>query len=274
MQVSNLPPEGESEWQHSTAVAALVRVAAHHGLTVNPQQLIRAHPFDGKEPNPAELLKVAQSIGLRGKLMRIKPGELPKLTRTVPAILLLPDGKAALINRIEHSSGANVALIDELQSERSISVLYDEPRLFELWAGDVIVLTLRWRLPGAERPFGFAWLIDQLLMERKVIRDVSIAAILMSILALVPPITFMIMLDRVLYNRSFSTLKVLGVVLLVMIGFETVFGYLRRYLIWVTTSRIDARINLHIFDKLLNLPMSFFERVPTGLINAKISQIW
>jgi subfamily B ATP-binding cassette protein HlyB/CyaB len=258
----------------STAVRALIRVAAHYGLTLNPEQLIRAHPFDTDEPSPGALLKMAESTGLRGKLMRIKRGELSRLARFTPAILLLPNGRAALLSRVESSNGASYTLIDELESERNVSALYDEPRLFEFWTGDVILFKLRWRVPGAERPFGFRWLLDQVLIERKLFRDISIAAVLMSILALLPPITFMVLIDRVLVNHSMSTLKVLGVAVATMVGFETLFGYLRRYLIWVTTSRIDARINLHIFDKLLNLPMSFFETLPTGLINAKISQVW
>lgn len=260
--------------RQSTVVRALIRAAAHYGLTLNPQQLLRTHPFDTDEPNSALLLKMAHGAGLRGKLMRIRRGELSKLTRFVPAILLLPNGKAALINRVETNGGASFALVDELESEHSVTVLYDEPRLFEFWAGDVVLLKLPWHSTGVDRPFGFAWLLDQLLMERTLLRDISIAAVLMSILALLPPITFMIMIDRVLTNHSMSTLNVLGIIIVSMVGFETAFGYLRRYLIWVTTSRIDARINLHIFDKLLNLPMSFFERVPTGLINAKISQVW
>jgi subfamily B ATP-binding cassette protein HlyB/CyaB len=164
--------------------------------------------------------------------------------------------------------------LTNFESERSLTALYDEPRLFEFWTGEVILLKLRWRVAGVDRPFGFAWLVEQLVMERKLFRDIAVAAFLISLLALLPPITFMIMIDRVLSNHSMSTLQILGIVLLAMIGFETIFGYLRRHLIWVATARIDARINLYVFDKLLNLPMSFFERMPTGMINAKIGQIW
>jgi ATP-binding cassette subfamily B protein len=266
--------EDQGEQITSTVVRALVRVAASHGLTINPQQLARAHPFDTGEPSVPVLLKMAEGSGLRGKVMRIKRGELGKLARLVPAILLLPNGKAAVINRIRQGNGAASALIDELDSESGSNVLYDEPRLFQFWAGDVMLLKLRWRAPGSERPFGFAWLVDQLLLERRLFRDIVIAAVLMSILALFPAITFMIMIDRVLYNHSLSTLNVLCVALVLMIGFEMVFGYLRRCLIWMATTRIDARMNLYVFDKLLNLPLSFFETWPTGLISAKISQIW
>jgi subfamily B ATP-binding cassette protein HlyB/CyaB len=273
LEVGNAPEIGR-EQQNSTAGRALVRIAAHYGLTLDPQQLMRSHPFATEEPSPALLLKIADSAGLRGKLMRIKPGELGRLARFVPAILLLPNGKAGVVNRVHQGGGASCALIDELESESGLSALYDEPRLFQFWDGDVVLLKLRWRVPGAERPFGFAWLLDQLLIERRLFRDIAIAAILMSMLALFTPITVMIMIDRVLFNHSMSTLQVLGAALLLMIGFETIFGYVRRCLVWITTTRIDARLNLYVFDKLLNLPLSFFERVPTGMISAKISQIW
>jgi len=266
--------ESATEERGSTAVRALTLVAAHYGLTLNSQQLVRSYPFPGEEPSPNLLLKMAAGTGLRGKHIRIKRGELGRLERFTPAILLMPDGKAAVVHRVQQEHGTTCALIEELESSSGLNALYDEPRLFQFWAGDVILVKLRWRATGVERPFGLKWLIDQLLMERKLFRDIVIAAILMSILILFPALTFMVILDRVLVNRSISTLEVLGAALLLAIAFETIFGYLRRTLIWIAMARIDARINLYVFNKLLNLPMSFFERFPTGLISAKISQIW
>ena len=263
-----------AEKHRSTALNALVRVARHYGLTLDAEQLIRNHPFEAEEPSTALLMKMAETAGLRAKLLRIRRGELTKLARLTPAILVLPNDKTALIDRIQQVDGSCFALIDELESEKSLTALYDEPRLFEFWTGEVILLKLRWNVVGAERPFGFRWLVEQLLIERKLFRDIGVAAFLISLLTLMPPITFMIMIDRVLTNHSISTLEVLGIIVVALIGFETIFGYLRRHLIWVATSRIDARINLYVFDKLLNLPMSFFERVPTGMINAKLGQIW
>lgn len=258
----------------STAIQALVRVAAHHGLTLDSHQLVRANPFASEEPNRAQLLKIARRAGLTGRILSIKPGELGTLARLTPAIALLPNGKAALISSVQRDHGANFALIDELGSDKDLNVLYDEPRLFEFWTGDVIVLRLPWYVSGNERPFGVGWLVHQLILERKLLRDIAIAAFFMALLAIAPPLIFMVMIDRVLINHSFPTLQVLGIVVLGLIVFDTIFGYLRRELIWLTSSRIDARINVYIFDKLLNLPMSFFERNPTGMINAKLFQVW
>lgn len=262
------------EPRHCTAVMALVRIAAHHGLSLDPDQVVRANPFSTEEPNPALLLKMAHQIGLKGRQMRIKRGELGSMARLTPAILLLPNGRFALVDSIQQSQGASFALIDEFNADRRFSVLYDEPRLFEFWTGDLIALRRPWLAPGAEPAFGFPWLMRQIYIERKLFRDIGIAAFFMTVLSLVPPLTFMILIDRVLVNHSFATLQVLGVGIIGVILFETLFGYLRRQLVWLTTSRIDARINLYVFDKLLNLPMSFFERMPTGMINSKIGQIW
>ncbi len=266
--------ENRRQEPQSTAVLCLVRVAAHYGLTLDAEQLTRGNPFDSEEPSPALVLKMAESAGLRGKLTCIKRGELARFAAVVPAILLLPNGKTAVINRVQQVGGATFALLEEFETGRGLSALCDEPRLFECWAGAMILLKPRWRPSGAERPFGFAWLLDQVLMEWRLFRDIGLAAFLISVLSLLPPMTFMLMMDRVLTNHSESTLEVLGVALAAVIVFETAFGYLRRYLTWLAASRIDARLNLYVFDKLLNLPMSFFERNPTGMINAKLGQIW
>ena len=258
----------------SCAVTALARVAAHHGLTADPDQLIRANPFEGPEPSAALMLKMARGIGLTGEILRLKPGELARLRHTLPAVLLLPGGKATLLTRLQHHQGAELALLEDLESPTGLSLLVEEPRLFQVWSGEAIVLKRRWRISDDEQPFGFAWLVGQIVQERRMFRDIGVAAFLLSLLALFPPITFMIMLDRVLYNHSYSTLGVLGAALLLAITFDTAFGYLRRYLVMLASSRIDARINVYVFDRLLNLPMSFFERMPTGRINAKIGQIW
>ena len=258
----------------STALRALVKVAAHHGLNLDAEQIARSNPFATEEPSTALLLKITRTAGLRGRLMHVKRGELASLSQLTPLIMLEPNGRAALIKSIQETSGASVALIDQFHSGREITALYDEPRLFEFWPGDLIAVRLPFLAAGADPPFGFAWLAKQILIEHKLFRDIGIAAFLMTVLSLVPPLTCMVMIDRVLVNHSESTLEILSVVVLGAILFETVFGFLRRQLSWLATSHIDGRLNIYIFDRLLNLPMSFFERMSTGLINGKIGQVW
>jgi subfamily B ATP-binding cassette protein HlyB/CyaB len=265
---------GEDGFHGSTAVAALARIARHHGLTFSAQELVRANPFDGPEPSPALLLKMAERAGLQGQILRIKRDELATLTKSMPAIALLSDGRALLLERIQQRDGATLAMVEDPVSQTGVTALVDAPRLFDIWGGDVVLLKRRWKLTDEEKPFGFGWLLGQAIRERKLFRDIGISAFFLSVLQLFPALVFMVMIDRVLYNKSLSTLQVLGIALLGITLFDTAFGYLRRYLVLIATSRIDARINLYVFDKLLNLPMAFFEQTPTGVVNGKIGHIW
>jgi ATP-binding cassette subfamily B protein len=75
-------------------------------------------------------------------------------------------------------------------------------------------------------------------------------------------------------RHSTSTLNVLVGVILLMLVFETLLSYLKRILVQVATTRIDGRLNLYIMEKLLKLPMDYFERNATGRTIGKLGQIF
>ena len=252
-----------------------MRVAKHYGLDFHADEIIRANPFEGLEPSPPLLRKMAERMGFRARLLKIKSGELRSLEgASLPAIVILNDGRAVLLQKVHHEAGATKALIEDPAAAGAVNALLAESRLFDYWSGDFILIERHWKLTDEEQPFGMGWLVAQVLKERKLVRDITIAAFFMSILALFPFLVMMVAIDRVLYYRSYSTLGVIALAMVLVTAFDMAFGYLRRYLIMLVTSRIDGRINLFIFDKLLNLKMSYFERVPTGLINGKLGQIW
>jgi ATP-binding cassette subfamily B protein len=84
----------------------------------------------------------------------------------------------------------------------------------------------------------------------------------------------MIVIDRVLVNNSYPTLNVLVGALIMMMVVETIIGHMRRLLTQVVSTRIDGRLNLYIVDKLLKLPLNFFEINPTGRTLTKLQNIW
>jgi subfamily B ATP-binding cassette protein HlyB/CyaB len=265
---------GHQAAETSTGLRALVSIGRHHGLSLEADELRRGNPFESDEPSPERLMRIAERAGFSVRRMRTQRGALADLGRVVPAILVLKDGRFALLTRVQKGPGAACGLIEDLESRDGLSALLDEPRLTQIWNGDTLLLKRRWRLTDEEQPFDFRWLVGQVLREKRLFRDVGIASFLMSVLSIVPPLIFMTMIDRVMLNRSLPTLKVLGILALILIGFETAFGYLRRRLTALAVTRIDACMLLHIYDKLLNLPLSFFERSSTGTINSKIAQVW
>src|SRR3981081_215547 len=50
----------------------------------------------------------------------------------------------------------------------------------------------------------------------------------------------------------------------VLLLFETAFGHLRRYLVLFITTRADVKLWNNTFDSVINHPIEYFERRPTG----------
>jgi ATP-binding cassette subfamily B protein len=200
--------------------------------------------------------------------------ELPQLARSLPAILRARDGGALILEdaRSDPSKGTVAVIRDPSAGEDAVLAI-DELHLTEVWEGEAILVKRARSTADEQQPFGMAWLARQVLRERKLFGDIAAGAVVSTVFAIAPPFFFMVVIDRVLTHRSYSTLNVIVGVILVMLLFETVLVYLRRKLTQVATTRIDGRLNLYIVEKLLKLPMDYFERTPTGRTFSKIGQI-
>ena len=117
-------------------------------------------------------------------------------------------------------------------------------------------------------------IVAAILRDRRIARDIGIAALMLSILALAPIMFWRLLIDRVLYYHTLDTLAVLCVAMLVLIVFETIFGYMRRFLVLHVTARVDVKLSTYMFDKVLSLPLDFFERSSTGVITRDMNEIF
>ena len=62
--------------------------------------------------------------------------------------------------------------------------------------------------------------------------------------------------------------------MVVVFAYETLLGYARRLIIAVVGARLDAKLNLHVFNRLLRLPLDYFERHPAGETMYQIAQVY
>src|SRR5258705_13835470 len=71
---------------------------------------------------------------------------------------------------------------------------------------------------------------------------------------------------RVMYSGSQNAFALICIASAVMLLFETAFGHLRRYLVVFITTRADLKLWTYTFDKILNLPIEYYEQRSTGEI--------
>ena len=60
----------------------------------------------------------------------------------------------------------------------------------------------------------------------------------------------------------------------VVIVFETIFAYLRNFLVLFITARVDVRLSEYLFDHVITLPIDYFERTQVGIIGRDMHEIW
>src|SRR5579863_9118573 len=256
-------------------LGSLVIVARFRGVQLSKEQLIRDHQLTAGDASVKETLSIAKAAGLRASATRLRWGDLFNMGAALPAIVLLRNGTAMVLLRTEArlTGWPPVVVLRDPNSTEEAPLLLDEARFTAAWAGEVILVKRDYRLRDEDRPFGMAWVAGQLLRDRRVARDLAFCALLLGVLAVTPVIFWRVMIDRVMYYGSMSTFTMICIAFGILLLFETAFGHLRRYLVLFVTTRVDVKIWSHTFDKLLNLPIDFFERTPTGLIIHDMNEI-
>ncbi len=254
------------------ALSALAIVAGRLGLRVSAEKLVREHSRDGRELSLSQVTRVADRLGLRARRVRLNWKHLTALGNAFPALLRLDDGTYAVAEGTGVEGGVPVVLLRHPDNPAGAPIPVDELRLTRAWSGETLLLKRRAGLRDADQPFGFGWMLGEMARERQLFRDVALAASVMSLLTLVPPLFYMLIIDRVLVHQRLSTLTVLAIGIAVILVFDTVLGSIRRAMVATAAAKIDARLNLFMFDRLLNLPIDFFDKNATGVIAHKLGE--
>lgn len=143
----------------------------------------------------------------------------------------------------------------------------------ERWAGQLILFTSRASLAGELAKFDFTWFIPAVVKYRKLLGEVLLVSFVLQLFALVTPLFFQVVMDKVLVHRGFTTLDVIAFGLLVVMIFEVALSGLRTYVFAHTTSRIDVELGARLFRHLLNLPLAYFQARRVGDTVARVREL-
>lgn len=145
--------------------------------------------------------------------------------------------------------------------------------LVAMWSGTLLLATTAEKSIGDERAFDITWFIPAVAKYRRLFGEVLVASFFLQLFALVTPLFFQVVVDKVLVHRGLTTLNVLVIGMLGIIIFETLLGGLRTMLLSHTTSRIDVELGARLFRHLLALPVSYFESRQTGQTVARVREL-
>ena len=254
--------EQSSSVTFDSGLEALVMLLRLHGIPADPGQI--RHRFGGGAIRTREMLRCARDFNLKARIYATKWSRLKNTP--LPGIAELRDGGFLLLAKV----GEGKALV---QRPGSRPELMTEVQLEALWTGELILMTRRASLTDLARRFDLTWFLGALHKYRKLLSEVLVASFFLQLFALVTPIFFQVVIDKVLVHRSMTTLDVLVFGLVVIAVFETVLGVLRTYLFSHTTNRIDVELGARLFRHLVALPIAYFQARRVGDSVARVREL-
>jgi subfamily B ATP-binding cassette protein HlyB/CyaB len=112
-----------------------------------------------------------------------------------------------------------------------------------------------------------------LVKHKRILGQVLVASLFIQLFALITPLFFQVVIDKVLAHQGLSTLDVLCFGLLVISLFDVVLNALRNYVFSHTTSRVDVTLGAKLFKHLLHLPLSYFQARQVGTTVARVHEL-
>ena len=245
----------------------LCQIAAYYRLSADATQLHHDLALAGRFAQSADLVRAANRLQLKARIL-LAPSERRLNSAPLPALVnLAPLGFALLV---APSQEGRLRLIDPVtRFERSLS--YAE--LTAEWSGEIILLTRRAGVGIDPKSFGLTWFLPSLWRYRHPLAHVLLASLFIQIFALVTPLFFQIVVDKVLAHKGASTLLVVTFGMAALGLFNAVMQYLRGYILSHTTNRIDVELGARLFFHLLRLPMLYFETRAVGQIVARMREL-
>ena len=251
--------------QSDCGAAALATVALHHRMPIGLQKVRDLAGTDRIGTNLLGLIEAAEKIGLSAKGVK---GPYEALTEIpLPAIAHIKTeqglGHFVVLHRVSHHA------IIVADPARGIQKLTRE-QFCECWTGYLLLLTPEQNatpIASDTAPIG-SWrrFLRLLSFHRSIIGEAFVCALIMTLLGLSTSYFVQHLVDSVLARHETRLLNALGIGMLLVMVFKTLFGAVRQYLLAHVSRKVDLALISGYTRHVLRLPMQFFEMRRVGEI--------
>lgn len=254
-------------------LVALCTIAQFHGIAAEPAALAHGLGLTNSDHlQLQDILLAAQHLGLKAtasRTARLQHAPFPALA------VMQGDGQAIRLVVIGGCREDQVLIQDVCHpdpDQRRVSTM-PMAHFQAQWSGQLILLASRASMLGEMAKFDFSWFIPAIVRHRKLLAEVLLVSLFLQLFALVSPLFFQVVMDKVLVNKGNTTLNVLVFGLVAVMIFESLLSILRSYIFSHSTSRIDVELGARLFRHLMNLPLAYFQARRVGDSVARVREL-
>lgn len=258
--------EEQQKPQVNTGLISLEIAARMNNVDIDMRAVVREYGISTADIEPEEIIRIAKDKGFK---IKKKSMSLKNINQKypMPAILRLKDNSYIVLLAIKPNE--NTVLTLTPLEKHPVSHTYDE--LQEKMTDYVIILSHKNAI--SDMKFGFKWFFNEIFKYKKIIGQVLLGSFVVQLFGLVTPLFTQVILDKVLVNRTISTLDVLAFAFIVVAIFELLLNLSRNYIFIHTTNKIDAKLGAKLFKHLFRLYYVYFENRQVGNIVARVREL-
>ena len=207
---------------------------------------------------------VLNLIGL--KSIPLSPENDDQLLRIPTPAIFIKKHKPLIIWEIVN----NQFLLGDPESGQTYLTTDDLRSLFK---NEIRLLHAERTLRSPKNKFGLGWFWPSIQKHKVSLIQVVIASFFVQLLALLNPLLIQQIIDAVISQGNFSSLNILGGLLIFLAFGQAVLGSLRTYLFTDTTNRIDVFLGSSILRHLLRLPLDYFGKRSVGEVSGRLGEL-
>ena len=212
------------DFEPHEGLRALCLIARLHNVAANPATL--AHQLGWSSHHRIgidDLLIAARHLGLKAKRSRSRVDRLKLAALPALAVVNAPPGRTPRVVVLAQCDGQRVLFQDPAgtPADQSTCPTIEPLDVFaSQWTGELILITSRASLAGELARFDFSWFIPSLVKYRILFGEVLAISLFLQLFALVSPLFFQVVMDKVMVHRGLTTLVVLVIGVVVVVVFE------------------------------------------------------
>jgi ATP-binding cassette, subfamily B, bacterial CvaB/MchF/RaxB len=247
-------------------LACIAMIAGHHGHRLDLPTLRRRFDVSLKGMTLADMVRLAGSVGLGTRALRVEPPQLRRLR--LPAVLHWNHNHFVVLTRVGKRS---LVINDPAMGRRTIPLAEVDKRFtgiaLEAWPVESFERRTEraririWHM--VKHTVGFPRIATQVLLMSLFLEAITIAI----------PIGFQIVLDDVTVANDYDLLTLVVIGLGLLLGFHVLVDFVRSWSIMEAGASLTVQWKMSLFSHLLRLPLGFFERRHVGDLVSRFTSI-
>lgn len=233
-------------------LGCLMLACRTHHIATTMDAVIAGLPLSNGKMTPAIFKRAAERLGLSVSILKKPLQSIRK--EFLPVTLLLHNDEACKLSRIDHATNTAYVIFPELGDAETQLPLAE---LESKYSGYFITVKPKYifdrRAPEIGKVRLRHWFWGTLAENKRIYRDVLLAAFLVNIFALAMPMFTMNVYDRIVPNRAIETMWVMGLGVLIIVVGDLILRTMRAYFLDWASARVDIKLSARIMEQVMGI---------------------